>query len=75
MAYIVRNQNLQKFLPKMVPMTPAQVYLNQVSGAIETLRTARDGQSYIPAQLGGISGQRKVLQEAVVLQLTTFEIK
>lgn len=30
---------------------------------------------YIPPQMGGLSGQRNVMSEAVVLQIIDFEVK
>jgi hypothetical protein len=75
MARIIPSQSPEKFLPKFVEMTPYQIYLNQVKSAIEPIRFARQNMDYFPPQLGGLSGQRNTLTEAVVLQLIEFEIK
>lgn len=57
----------------LVPMTPNIVYLLQVKGIYENLRKAREKKDYVPAQLGGISGQRSVSDEALVLTMTDFD--
>jgi len=75
MAKIITNQPLEKLLPQYVPMTPYQVYLNQIKSAIEPIRFATKSMSYLPPQLGGLTGQRNVISEAVILQMIDFEIK
>jgi hypothetical protein len=56
-------------------MTPYQVYLQQVKGCIDNIRFTSQGMDYIPPQLGGLKGQREVMNEAVVLQTIEFEVK
>jgi hypothetical protein len=75
MTYIIKNDNAQKLLPKLVAMSPYKVYLSQIQGVIEPIRQSRLGLSYIPPQMGGISGQRKVIDQNLVLQTIEFEIK
>lgn len=74
MSYIITNDTSQKFLPKFIAMNPYQVYLNQIRSAIEPIRYQRQGLSYIPPQMGGISGQRQVINQNVVLQIIDFEV-
>ncbi len=74
MARIVKS-TAEKLLPKFVAMSPYQVYLSQVKSALEPIRFTAKGMSYLPPQLGGLSGQRNVINEAVVLQVIDFEIK
>lgn len=57
----------------LIPMTPNVVYLLQVKGVYENLRKAREKKDYVPAQLGGIPGQRAVSDEALVLTVTDFD--
>jgi len=55
-------------------MSPYEVYLNQVKGAIDNIRFASQGMSYTPPQLGGLDGQLSTITEAVVLQVTDFKV-
>jgi hypothetical protein len=71
MAY---TSTTEKMLPKLVALSPYEVYLNQVRSAIEPLRYLKLGLDYFPPQLGGLTGQRNVISEAVVLEMITFEV-
>jgi hypothetical protein len=75
MAKVIVRNTQEKLLPKFVTMTAYQVYLNQIKSAIEPIRATRRGQDYIPPQLGGISGQRNLISNVLVLQLIEFDIK
>jgi hypothetical protein len=75
MARVIKPQTGEKLRSKLVAMTPYQVYLHQVKGCIDQIRYEAQGLDYIPPQLGGLSGQRQVMNEAVVLQTIEFEIK
>jgi hypothetical protein len=75
MSYKIKANNTEKFIPKMKAMTAYEVYTNQVRGVIDSIRYQRQGMSYIAPQLGGISGQRSVIEQSVVLQTIDFEVK
>lgn len=76
MAYIIPNTNKSKLVSTFTAMTPYQVYVNQIRSAIEPIRAAAKGfTDYIPPQLGGIEGQREVIEGVVILQLVDFEVK
>lgn len=75
MARVIKPQTGEKLRPRHVAMTPYQVYLQQVKGCIDQIRYSAMGLDYIPPQLGGLSGQRQVINEAVVLQTIEFEVK
>lgn len=75
MAYTINNATAEKMLPQLVALTPYNVYINQVKSAIEPIRKLREGLDYFPPQLGGISGQRTVISEVVVLEMIDFEFK
>lgn len=74
MTYILNNAAKEKLIPRLVAMTPYQVYLNQIRSALEPIRFLAKGLEYFPPQLGGLGGQREVIKEAVVLQMIDFEI-
>jgi hypothetical protein len=65
----------QKITPKLTPMSPYEVYLQQVKGLFDQIRTERIGMSYIPPQMGGYFGQQVVIDEIVVIELTDFEVQ
>jgi hypothetical protein len=55
-------------------MSPYEIYLSQVRGAIDNIRYTSQGLSYVPPQLGGLDGQLDTLNQAVVLQVTDFKV-
>ena len=65
----------QKIIPQLKPITPMEIYLQQVKATFDAIRFKRKGMSYIPAQFGGVFGQSALLKESIVLELTDFEIK
>lgn len=56
---------------KLTAMTPLQVFKLQVSGIFEGLRAT--DQKYVPPQLGGVLGQRKVIEEETVMTISSFD--
>jgi hypothetical protein len=56
-------------------MTPHEVYLQQVKAIYDGARAVNDGVTYVPAQLGGLTGQRQVIEDAAVVELIIFEVK
>lgn len=71
MAIIVQKERIT---PRLVPMTPLEIYLQQVKGTYDAIRVERLEKEYYPPQLGGFFGQREVMDETLVLELTDFEI-
>jgi hypothetical protein len=74
MSYIANKKSPVKFLPKLTTMSPYEVYLNQVKSAIDPIRFKSMGMEYLPPQLGGLSGQRKVIDSVMVLQTIDFQV-
>lgn len=54
-------------------ITRLELYKTQVQSVYDRMRAENLGIQYIPATLGGIGGQRLLLQEKTVLDIT--EIK
>ena len=52
---------------KIVAMTPYEVFKLQVAGVYTAFR--RTQYNYLPPNLGGISGQRKVIEAETVLTI------
>lgn len=63
-----------RIIPKLTPITPMELYLQQVKSVFDNIRYQTRGFEYVPAQMGGIFGQRQVLEETLVLELTDFEV-
>ena len=75
MAHTIQSNNVRnKFLPKYTTMSAYEIYMAQVNSTLEPIRAAQQGLSYLPPQLGGLSGQLAVLQNTLVLQLIDFEV-
>jgi hypothetical protein len=74
MSRIINPNTSEKLLPKLVAMTPYQVYLHQVKSALEPIRFRANGMEYLPPQLGGLTGQRKLIATALVLETIDFEV-
>jgi len=66
---------MEKIIPKIVPMTPLELYLQRVNATFQNIRKTREGLAYTPAQFGGLFGQQEVANQSVVLELTEFEVK
>jgi hypothetical protein len=60
---------------KLLALTPAQVYLQQVGATFEAIRYSNTDLSYIPAQFGGLTGQNLVSNSGVVLEVISFDIE
>lgn len=66
---------MEKILPKLLPMTPYEIYLQRVNATFDRMRKTRQGLDYIPAQFGGVFGQNVVANGGQVLEVTEFEVR
>lgn len=66
---------MEKIIPKILPMSPLEVYLQRVNATYEGIRKTREGLSYTPAQFGGLFGQQEVANSGSVLEITEFEVR
>lgn len=57
-----------------VAMTPLNLYLQRVGSISNKLRAESSGYDFYPFQLGGIEGQRQVLDENVVISVVDFKV-
>lgn len=55
---------------KTKPITSLELYKTQVQNMYDRLRAGNLGKSHLPAQLGGTYGQRQLLTEKNVLDVT-----
>lgn len=58
---------------RMVTLSPYELYLEQVRGISDSIRVKSRSLNYIPAQFGGLKGQRTSLQSKVAVQMIDFE--
>jgi hypothetical protein len=63
-----------KIIPKFTPLTPFEIYLQQVKGTFDSIRFQRKDMTYYPPQMGGFFGQREIKEDILVLELTEFEV-
>lgn len=66
---------MERIIPKLVPMTPYEVYLQRVNATFDRIRKTRQSLSYTPAQFGGLFGQSEVANTGIVLEITDFEVR
>ena len=52
------------------PITRLELYKTQVQTIYDRMRAENTSSQYIPAMLGGLGGQRLLLQEKTVLDIT-----
>jgi hypothetical protein len=63
-----------KIIPKLTPITPRELYFQLVSNIYDTIRYTNMGVDYSPAQYGGIFGQKVILDQSMVMEVTDFEV-
>lgn len=66
---------MEKVIPKLMPMTPYEVYTSRVSTTYDNIRKTRQGFAYTPMQYGGLFGQGVVANSGDVLEVMEFEVK
>lgn len=74
MNKITPSVNPNKLMPKLVALGSYEVYLAQVKATLDAIRFDNNGMSYVPAQMGGLTGQRKIIGKSLVLQTIDFEV-
>lgn len=63
-----------KILPKLVNITPKEMYFQLVRTTYDQIRATNEGLTYIPIQFGGIFGQNLIAQQSIVMELTDFKV-
>lgn len=66
---------MEKIIPRILPMSPYEVYAQRINATYDRIRKTRAGLEYTPAQFGGIFGQEEVANSGIVLEITEFEVK
>ena len=61
-----------KISSRLKPMTATEMFKLQVSGAMQAIRSTNSGYTNVPAQFGGLEGQRLTIKESEVMEVTEF---
>lgn len=61
-----------KITSRLKPMTPTELFKLQVQGNMQSIRLRNSGYINVPAQFGGLKGQRTVLEQSEVIEVTDF---
>lgn len=64
--------NNQKITTKTVPITPYRLFQMQIKGTYGAFTSTTE--NYLPPSLGGIEGQRRVLQQGLVMTVADFKV-
>lgn len=54
---------------KLIPMTPYELYIRKVSSIYDGIRATQRDLEFLPADFGGIFGQRSILKDGAVLEI------
>lgn len=71
---ILKQPPINSVLPKVVALTPFNLYLERVKSVSDSLRAASQGLGYIPMQFGGLFGQRESLLVNSAIKLIDFKV-
>ena len=63
-----------KIIPKLIPITPRELYFQLVNRTYDTIRYTNMGVAYTPAQYGGTFGQKVILDQSMIMEVTDFEV-
>lgn len=74
MAILVQPQQ-NKISPRLIPLTPLNLYLERCKGIAEKLRADVNRLDYIPLQFGGLSGQQESLLANSVVRIVDFKVQ
>jgi hypothetical protein len=71
---IIKPPSRNSVIPKIIALTPMNLYLERVKGVSEKLRAGAEDLDYIPLQFGGIKGQQESLQAASTIKVIDFKV-
>jgi hypothetical protein len=63
-----------KISNKLVRLSPLELYKLQVKNNFDSIRYEQRNMSYTPTQLGGLQGQRILLESPSVVEIIEFEV-
>lgn len=62
-----------RLISKTIPLSAHQLFKMQVGDVFDGIRAAQEGKQFLPAQFGGIYGQREMLREKSVIDITRIQ--
>lgn len=63
-----------KLITRLSKVTPYSLFCRQVSDNIEAIRASQAGvEQFFPVQYGGLFGQKSILDEEEVVEMTEFD--
>lgn len=62
-----------KILNKLKPVTPTELFKQQVNNVIASAKAEGDDTISIPVQFGGLFGQRVTLEEDIVVNVISID--
>lgn len=63
-----------KIITKLIRITPTELYKFQIRNGFDNIRYTNRDMTYYPTQFGGVQGQRIVLSEPSIMEITEFEV-
>lgn len=71
---IIKPRPRSSLQPKVVALTPLNLYYERIKSITDSLRASAKGLDYIPLQFGGILGQQESLLANATVKIIDFEI-
>lgn len=71
---IIKPPSRNSLIPKIIALTPLNMYLERVKGVTEKLRADAQSLDYIPLQFGGIKGQQESLLANSTVKIIDFKV-
>lgn len=71
---IIKPIQKDSILPRVLPLTPLNLYLERVRSVSDGVRFPTSGFAYTPLQFGGIKGQQQSLLANSVVRLIDFKV-
>lgn len=71
---IIKQPSRNSVTPKIIALTPLNMYMERVKGVSEKLRADAQGLDYIPLQFGGIKGQQESLMANSTVKIIDFKV-
>lgn len=71
---IIRTIQKDQILPRVVPLTALNLYIERVRSVSDSVRMQTAGFDYLPLQFGGAKGQQESLVARSVVKLIDFKV-
>ena len=75
MKVISDPYNKNQVRSRTTPLSPYQVYLEQIRSVSDSIRATSRSLTYYPLQFGGLKGQREAITAVAVVDILDFQSK